>query len=103
MRFPQAWPHAALQNELANNNLAFKDLDIRLFIAGKLEIITADDTPSVERKGRLQLLKQLAYLQGTYSWDILKNPQNRAWTHTLEGFIHARDSMNDQQATAISH
>ena len=73
VRFPQTWPHVALQDDLFNQGVEFKDLDFRLFVAGELEIITSPDISDRERSGRLQLLKQLTYLNGVHQWEILRN------------------------------
>ena len=73
VRFPQTWPHVALQDEFFQQSLEFKDLDFRLFVAGELEIATSPDISDRERTGRLMLLKQLAYLNGAHHWNILKN------------------------------
>ena len=70
---PQLWPHVTLQDEHATANLALKDIDFWLYVAGELEIVTASGTPSQEKQGRLQLLKQLAYLHVSYEWDTLRN------------------------------
>ena len=69
---PQCWPHVALRGEFITKNLSFHDLDFRLWIAGELEIVTARSVSLAERLGRLNLCKQLAYLYGGYSWDILR-------------------------------
>ena len=73
VRFPQTWPHVALQDEFFQQSLEFKDLDFRLFVAGELEIATSPDISERERTGRLLLLKQLAYLNGAHQWDIIRN------------------------------
>jgi hypothetical protein len=72
VKFPQTWPHVALQDDFSNQSLEFNDLDFRLFVAGELEIATSQDIQEGERAGRLRLLKQLAYLNGAHQWDIIK-------------------------------
>ena len=69
---PQWWPHAALRGEFVTRDVAFSDLDFRLFVAGELEIVTTCKASVEQRIGRLQLLKQLAYLLGGYSWETLR-------------------------------
>ena len=71
VRFPQRWPHANLQFEYVNKNVAFQDLSFALLVAGELEIIS--DSKSEERKGRTALLRKIAYYTGTYSTEGLKN------------------------------
>ena len=39
---PQFWPHVALPLEQVGKSFAFAELDLRLLVAGELEIITAD-------------------------------------------------------------
>lgn len=72
VRFPQTWPHVALQDDFSNQSLEFNDLDFRLFVAGELEIATSSDIQECERAGRLRLLKQLAYLHGAHQWEIIR-------------------------------
>ena len=71
VRFPQKWPHANLQYEFVNKNVAFTDLSFSLLVAGELEIIA--DCKSSERRGRTALLKKIAYYNTTYSIEGLKN------------------------------
>ena len=70
---PQLWPHTALQGEFYGQNIAFGDLNFRLLVAGELEIVTNTRIDEVERDGRLQFLKQLAYLESAYSLDTIKS------------------------------
>jgi hypothetical protein len=72
VRYPQTWPHVALQDDFSNQALQFNHLDFRLFVAGELEIATSPDILECERTGRLRLLKQLAYLHGAHQWDIIR-------------------------------
>ena len=55
---PQQWPHAYLQYEFVNKQVKFDELDFKLFLAGEISIIAADDLSETERKGRLELLKK---------------------------------------------
>lgn len=55
------WPHSALQYEYVNESTSFNNLDIKLFTAGELEIITSGEISEVERNGRLNLLKKITY------------------------------------------
>ena len=73
VRYPQLWPHAALQDEYLFKCLSFSELDFRLLVAGELEIISSDNISSVERSGRLRLLKRLTYLHGVHGVECLKN------------------------------
>lgn len=57
----QMWAHSALQGEFATAETKFNDLSFAKLVAGELEIIDAKLTGSPEVKGRLSLLKNLAY------------------------------------------
>jgi hypothetical protein len=73
VKCPQLWPHVVLQDEYLSKDMGFMDLDFRLLVAGELEIVTSSQTTELEKKGRLALLKQLAYLLGVYEWTLLRN------------------------------
>ena len=66
VKAPQKWPHAHLQYEFVNKEMKFDDLDYRLFIAGELEIISESSLSSVEKQGRINLLKKIIYYSSTY-------------------------------------
>ena len=70
VQFPQKWPHANLQFEFVNKNVAFTDLSFSLLVAGELQIIA--HSKSLERRGRTALLKKIAYCNTTYSIEGLK-------------------------------
>ena len=69
---PQRWPHANLQYEFVNKQVKFDELDFKLFLAGEISIIAADDLSESERKGRLDLLKKIIYYSNTYEFKGLK-------------------------------
>ena len=69
---PQRWPHAYLQYEFVNKQVKFDELDFKLFLAGEISIIAADDLSESERKGRLDLLKKIIYYSNTYEFKGLK-------------------------------
>ncbi len=62
------WPHSALQYEYVNESTSFKSLDIKLFTAGELEIITSHGISETEKSGRLNLLKKITYYSNIYAW-----------------------------------
>ena len=64
---PQRCPHTHLRNEFAAVNIKFRDLSLRLFVAGEVEIISTTDEV-VERKGRENLLRRIMYHAGKYDW-----------------------------------
>jgi hypothetical protein len=73
VKCPQIWPHVVLQDEYLSKDMGFLDIDFRLLVAGELEIVTSSETSELEKRGRLILLKQLAYLLGVYDWSLLRN------------------------------
>ena len=104
VRYPQTWPHVALQDEFFNQALEFKELDFRLFVAGELEIATSPDISDRERTGRLLLLKQLAYLHGVHDWGILRNIYLSVVRKIEMGSLHWGSSfMHDIQWILTKH
>ena len=53
--------------------MAFDKLDLNLFVAGELEIITGVRTRNKERNGRLDLLKKTMYVTTSYAFPTLKS------------------------------
>ena len=80
---PQRWPHAYLQYEFVNKQVKFDELDFKLFLAGEIFIISADDLSETERKGRLDLLKKIIYFSNTYEFKGLK-AYYAAWLREIE-------------------
>ena len=39
VKFPQIWPHSTLQFEFVSESVSFMSLDIKMFVAGELEIV----------------------------------------------------------------
>ena len=100
VKFPQKWPHAHLQYEYVNRHLKYDELDFKLFVVGELEILSGENLPKAESKGRLSLLKKIIYYSGTYEFKGLKafyaawlreiELGKRSWSddlHQLEGAI----------------
>ena len=100
VRHPQKWPHAHLQYEHVNKQVKFDDLDFKLFIAGKLEIISEESLASPERKGRLQLLKKIVYYYSTYEFEGLK-AFYAAWLREIELGKKSWDDDSQQIENAI--
>ena len=71
MKNPRRWSHAHLQYEFVNR-VKFDELDMKLFIAGEIEIIAEEDLSEEEKKGRLNLLKKIVYYTNTYEFKGLK-------------------------------
>ena len=68
---PQRWPQSALRMEAGQKGLGFLDLKWHQFIAGELEInLKCEDAQ--ERKGRLQLLKELVYFMPDADFPVLR-------------------------------
>ena len=68
VKFPQTWPHSVLQYEFVSQNVQFKDLTFNMFVAGECEILTSKHISQKEFKGRLRLLKKIAYLTNIHDW-----------------------------------
>ena len=68
---PQRWPHAYLQYEFVNKQVKFDEPDFKLFLAGEISIIAADDLSESERKGHVDLLKKIIYYSKTYEFNGL--------------------------------
>ena len=100
VKHPQKWSHAHLQYEHVNKHVKFDDLDFKLFIAGELEIISEEGLPSVERKGRLQLLKKIVYYYSTYEFKGLK-AFYAAWLREIELGKKSWDDDSQQIENAI--
>ena len=56
-----------------SSNLSFDKLDLNMFVAGELEIISDQKTREVERMCRLNLLKKIMYLSSSYEFTVLKS------------------------------
>ena len=83
VKFPQEWPHAHLQYEHVNKHVKFQDLNFKLLVAGELEILSGEDLTTVERQGRLRLLKKIVYYSSTYEFEGLK-AYYAAWLRDIE-------------------
>lgn len=60
VKHPQIWPHSVLQLEFVSEHVSFKNLDLKMFMAGEVEIFTSKISKS-EFKGRLRFLKKIVY------------------------------------------
>ena len=67
------FPHESLGYEYVANKKSFDDLDIRLFVAGELGVMSRPNIPRAELEGRRDLLKILMYHAGNYQWKAVKN------------------------------
>ena len=66
----QRCPHTHLKHEYAASIVKYRDLTLRLFVAGELEII-ALTVDMVEKLGRQNFLQKMMYHAGKYEWDCL--------------------------------
>lgn len=73
VRHPQKYPQAFLRYEFVSSNLSFDKLDLNLFVAGELEIISDRKIKDLERSGRINLLKKIMYLSTSYDFSTLKS------------------------------
>ncbi|MES9880277.1 MAG: hypothetical protein ABW185_05280 [Sedimenticola sp.] len=104
VRFPQQWPQSNLQYEYVNKAVKFDELDFKLFVAGELEIISADNISKLERTGRLALLKKIVYYSGVYSFEGLRGFY-AAWLRQVELGLRkwSDDSQMVEQALLSKH
>lgn len=103
VKFPQKWPQASLQFEFVTKNAEFKDLSFKLLVAGELEIIS-ECTSKLERKGRIALLKKLAYYSNTYSIEGLRNYYSSCLRQIEQGHkTWAADFSNLEQPILLPH
>ena len=71
VKFSQIWPHAALQYEYVSEKVSFMSLDIKMLVAGEVEIILSKSTSAAEKFGRLRFLKKVMYFASIYEWKAL--------------------------------
>ena len=70
---PQVWPHTLLDFEFISNPIDFMELDLALFVAGELEVLSGDDLSEKEKDCRRELLKSVVYFSRVYEWkSVLK-------------------------------
>lgn len=69
----QKYPQAHLRFEFVSSNVTFEKLDLNLFVAGELEIISNSKIRNTEKTGRLELLKKIMYLSTSYEFPVLKS------------------------------
>ena len=70
---PQRYPHSHLRFEFVNNSIDFDKLELNMFVAGELEIISQSSTSFTESRSRLELLKRLMYLNRAFDFTVLKS------------------------------
>ena len=83
VRFPQIWPHSALQYEYVSESVSFMSLDIKKFVAGELEVVLSKRISASEKMGRLKLLKKIMYFANIYEWKALLKFY-AAWVRRIE-------------------
>ena len=71
VKFPQIWPHSAMQLEYVSESVSFMSLNIKTFVAGEREVILSKRIGASEKLGRLKLLKTMMYFANIYEWKAL--------------------------------
>lgn len=99
VKFPQVWPHLRLQYEFVSENISFKKLDLKNFVAGELEILTSRLT-KVEYKGRISFLKKIVYYSNIYEWKRLLQFY-AAWLRRIEMGLNSWADDPSQIETAM--
>lgn len=69
---PQIWPNMKLQLEYCGKDINFSNLNFKMLVAGKLEIISDPTISSNEREGRLRLLKEVVYISYSFDWKAVR-------------------------------
>ena len=88
VKFPQIWPHAALQYEFFSESVSFMSMDVKMFVAGELEIILTKQILVSEKLGRLRFLKKIMYFSTIYEWKALLKFY-AAWVRRIEIGLNA--------------
>ena len=83
VKFPQIWPHSALQFEYVSESVSFMSLGIKMFVVGDLEVILSKRIGASEKLGRLKLLKKMMYFANIYEWKALLKFY-AAWVRGIE-------------------
>ena len=73
VKFRQKYPHAYLRYEHVNSRVTFDSMEMNLFVAGELEIISQSSIKRKEREARIELLKRLMYLSSSYDFNTIKS------------------------------
>ena len=102
VRNRQRYPQAHLRFEFAGSDLSFASLDLNLFVAGELEIISDCRTGKVERIGRLNLLKKLMYLSTSYELETLKSYYKGVLREIEMGLKTWRDDFQYVESAVLS-
>ena len=102
--YPQVWPQSFLQYEFVSEKTKFENLDMKMFVAGELEIILSGTVTSCECKGRLKLLKKIMYYANVYEWKGLLM-YYAAWVRRIEMGLNtwSDDSANIETPMLAKH
>ena len=69
VRKSQRYPQAHLRFEFVSSNISFEKLDINLFLAGEIEIISDKRTKESEKIGQVRLVEEDNVLEHCYEMD----------------------------------
>ena len=83
VKFPQIWPHSALQFEYVSDSVSFMSLDISKFVAGEIEVVLSKRTGAEEKLGMLKMLRKIMYFANLYEWKALLKFY-AAWVRRIE-------------------
>jgi len=81
VKYPQDWPHIALQSDKVGSCYSFQELNSNMLVTGELELISRVFVSDIECDGRTQLLKQLMHLSLVYEWKTIL----RLYTEVVSG------------------
>ena len=102
VKFPQIWPHSTLQFEFVSESVSFMSLDIKMFVAGELEIVLSWRISASEKLGRLKLLKKIMYFSNIYKWHAMLKFY-AAWIRRIEiGLNKWSDESNEIETPMLA-
>ena len=90
-----AWTHRNLGPRycvIDDDEVSFSDLDLRLFVAGELNIISSKHIGEKERFARIELLSDMVFNAGHYQWDAVLKLYSAILTRIGDGEIQWGDA-----------
>ncbi|RLC09100.1 MAG: hypothetical protein DRI57_22765 [Deltaproteobacteria bacterium] len=102
VKFPQDWPHIALQSDKVGGCYSFQELDYKLFASGELELISRALISDTERDGRTELLKQLIYLYRVYDWQTILKLYTEVVSKIEKGLLTWSSQFNPTLTSALA-
>ena len=89
------WPNehlGARYNNYGKSDLKYKQLDLRLLVAGEMNVVMGEDVDQYERMGRMQLLSDVVYNSAHYQWPAVLRFHAAVLTEVENGHMRWGDS-----------